>query len=276
MNKIRLLLSGLLCMLFVSIAIPSDAITLIDVQTSTGATGSSCDDYIMTMNVNYTGEVDDWNGFDLIGIAIVDGMGTEIAAHWNGRTVGSTNTDLLSFSLSSAINPMAARPLTITIYDLTVKPSIINNYSQIVFDDIIGQNAPVLGVFTHDPGILSSYCAALPLIVPQSPVVTGSSFGLDGRINPDAAAPFVAYIVAGDLQLYYPQGGLRLTVTAADIASVNCPEAGAALIKEGNGVSVYRLADCSFQVMSASLGGEKTYTLIFESLTSRNYQSFER
>lgn len=272
MNKIRLILSSLLCMLFVIIAIPSDAITLIDVQTSTGATGSSCDDYIMTMNVNYTGVVDDWNGFDLIGITIVDGMGAEIAAHWNGRTLGSTATDLLSFSLVSAINPMTARPLTITVYDLTVKPSSTNDYSQTVFDEIIGQNAPELGVFTHDPGILSSYCAALPLIVPPPPV-TGSSFGLDGRINPDKAAPFVAYLVAEDLQLYYPQGGIRLLVTAAEIAAVDCPETGTALIKTGNGVSVYRLADCSFQVMSASLGGEKTYILLFD---DSHYQSFEQ
>ncbi|PJF44713.1 MAG: hypothetical protein CUN55_02570 [Phototrophicales bacterium] len=232
--------------------------------------GSQCSDYSMTFDYTFTAQVAEYSGTDLVGYTVVDGNGVAVAASWQGFYPGGSYTDTRSFGPGDIINNFTARPLIFTFYDITTNPPAGQN-NQAIFDAIVNQNAPVLATFTHDPAVASSYCASLPFIQPAS----STSLATDGRINPDAGAPFVAYVVNNGLHVYYPQGNLRLVVSAEEIAAVGCPTSGAALIAQGNGVSVYRLADCSFQMQSASLNGEKIYILQFASLTDRTYRSVE-
>jgi len=259
-----------MALIIIALPRPAQAVTLDNVTITVSSIGTQCSDYELLIDFTFTGQVAEYSGNDLIGMVVIDANGVAVAADWQGFTVGNSYTQMSSFAPGNIINNFTARPLYIKFFDITTAPPVGHN-TQAIFDAIVGQSAPLLQVITHDPADHSSYCASLPLILPPA-----SSLGSDGRINPDAAAPFVAYAVSDGLHIYYPQGTMRLVVTADEIAAAGCPESGAVLIAEGNGVSVYRLSDCSFQLNAPSLGGEKTYVLKFSSLSGGGYQSFEQ
>lgn len=104
---------------------------------------------------------------------------------------------------------------------------------------------------------------------------------MDGRINyRDAAAPFAAYGVDGNLHIYWitgdDTGELELIVTAEELADVpEFPESNM-LVKanEALGIYVYRLTDGKWQVQARMPNG-KLYVLIFEEFHNREYQSME-
>lgn len=105
---------------------------------------------------------------------------------------------------------------------------------------------------------------------------------MDGRINyRDAAAPFAAYGVSGNLHIYWitgdnDTGKLELIVTEEELADVpEFPESNT-LVKanEALGIYVYRLTDGKWQVQARMPNG-KLYVLIFEDFHNRDYQSME-
>ncbi|GAB4315603.1 MAG: hypothetical protein Kow00117_07550 [Phototrophicales bacterium] len=261
---------GMMTLIIIALPRPTQAVTLDSVTITTVSIGTQCSDYQLQIDIQFTGVVNDGSGYDLIGMVVIDASGVAVAADWQGWLVGSSYNETFSWGPGNIINNFTTRPLYIKFFDITTNPPMGHN-TQAIFDNIVGQNAPLLQVIQHDPADHSSYCNSLPLIQPPA-----LPLGLDGRINPDAAAPFVVYAVDGGMHIYYPQGSMRLLVTADEIAAAGCPESGAALIDEGNGVSVYRLSDCSFQLNAPSLGGEKTYVLKFSSLSGGGYQSFEQ
>lgn len=226
-----------------------------------------------------------------IGIIIKDGNDTPINGVW-AELAGPTVLGSLSFvsNTISRINNITARPITIEVYDLnntynTMSQPPTNSlpHNMTVYNAIIAE--PLMANAVYDPGVDNADCATLPNVAPipgptpdpiTSPSQTVSVFGNDGRINADQAAPFVAYAVAGGLQIYTPQGNLLFAVTADDISKVECPTTGDALIKKVGNISLFRTAGCGFLMTSPSINGEKTYYLQFASLTSRSYTSFEQ
>lgn len=72
---------------------------------------------------------------------------------------------------------------------------------------------------------------------------------------------------------------LLLQVTAEQIAGVDeCPNTNTLIASAGE-IVVYRLSNCLYQVNAPSLDGTKTYTLIFDQLSTQRgatYVSYER
>lgn len=209
-----------------------------------------------------------------LGIAVKDGNGVPINGFWTELT-GPASLMSVSFisNTISRINNITARPIIVEVYDLN------NTYNtgnlppaNSIPDNVTVYNAVVaeqlMTSIVYDPGLENADCAHLSVIVP-------TVFGDDGRINRDQAAPFVAYPVASGLQIYTPQGSLLFAMTADEIGAVECPASGNALIKKVGNISLFRTAGCGFLMTSPSINGEKTYYLLFASLTSRNYTSFE-
>lgn len=239
---------------------------------SVNSNGTDCADVIFQIDFTQDPLVDDWNGFDVFGITIVDANGVAVGSYWNGWLVGSGSyAYTAAFGRTDVINSITARPLTITFYDTTTNlPLGANN--QTIFDGVVNQNAPIIGKYVIDPADYSAVCASLPLILPPAP----PSAPTDGRINADNNAPVVVFAVAGGLQVYLPQGGILFDVTAEQIADVNCPATGEALIAEKGNVKLYRTASCGFKLTAPALDTSKTYYLLFASLTSSAYTSFEQ
>ncbi len=236
---------------------------------SVNTNAAVCEDVIFQLNFDESPVVDDWSGYDLFGITIVDANGVAVGAMWDGWAVGSGTYNFARlFGDTSVINSITARPLTITFYDTTLNLGMGIN-TQIIFDGIVNENAPIIAKYVIDPADYTSACAGLSLILPPA---TPS----DGRINPDNNAPVVVFAVAGGLQFYSPQGAMLFDVTAKQIADVGCPATGEALIAEKGNVKLYRTASCGFKMTAPALDASKTYYLFFASLTSRAYTSFEQ
>jgi len=232
-----------------------------------------CADVIFQINFDQTPVVDDdGNGYDIFGYTVVDANGVAVGAVWDGWLVGlGTHTFMRLFGETNVINPITARPLTITFYDTTLDlPLGIN--TQVIFDGVVNENAPVIAKYVVDPADYTSACAGLPLILPPVP----PSAPTDGRINADNNAPVVVFAVAGGLQFYSPQGGILFDVTAEQIEAVDCPKSGEALIKQSGAVKLYRTSNCGFLMTAPSLDASKMYYLAFSSLTGGAYQSFEQ
>jgi hypothetical protein len=228
-----------------------------------------CENVIFQINFDNNPIVDDWNGYDLFGYTIVDANGVAVGAEWNGWAVGNGSYNFArTFGNINVINPITARPLTITFYDTTLNLGS-GIHTQIMFDGIVNENAPIIAKYIIDPADYSTACAGLPLILPPAPPS-------DSRINPDNNAPVVVYVVAGGLQFYSPQGAILFDVTAEQIEAVDCPTSGEALIKQNGAVKLYRTSDCGFKVTAPALDVSKTYYLTFSALTGGTYRSFEQ
>jgi len=209
-----------------------------------------------------------------LGIVVKDGNGVPINGFWTELTGPAALMSVTFISNNvSRINAITARPITVEVYDLndTYDGSNLPPANSIP-DNVTVYNAVVteklMTSIVYDPGLENANCATLPVIVP-------TVFGDDGRINRDQAAPFVVYPVAGGLQIYTPQGSLLFAVTADDINAIKCPASGNALIKKTGNISLFRTPDCGFLMTSPTLNDEKTYYLLFPSLTNSSYTSFE-
>jgi hypothetical protein len=209
-----------------------------------------------------------------MGIVVRDGNGVHINGLWTELTGPSTLMSVTFISnILSHINNITARPITIEVYDLNntyngsnLPPANSMPNNMAVYNAVIAEQ--LMSSIVYDPGIDNADCANLPIILP-------TVFGDDGRINKDQAAPFVVYPVAGGLQVYTPQGNLLFTTTADEISAVACPTIGNILIKKVGNINLFRTTGCGFLMTSPSLNGEKTYYLLFASLTSTGYTSFE-
>ncbi len=252
-----------------------------DVEVMTPA--STCDDVSILVRTY----IENIPTIFYLGIIIKDGNNTPINGVWVELS-GPTALGSLSFisNTISRINTISARPITIEVYDLnntynTLSQPPTNSlpHNMLVYNAIIAE--PLMANAVYDPAQDNADCASLPNtapipVVPVVPATPLIEFGDDGRINPDQAAPFVAYAVAGGLQIYTPQGNLLFAVTADEIGAVKCPTSENALIKKVGNISLFRTSGCGFLMTSPSINGEKTYYLLFASLTSRNHTSFEQ
>jgi hypothetical protein len=163
-----------------------------------------------------------------------------------------------------------ARPFTVTFYDtISLNPSLS-----------LAETFPVLDSFSFDPADFGM-CLDLPHYPPlsNSELTENPSFR-DGRINNfDMAAPVVAYghdfETGRGLVVYSPEGALLLEVHPEAIVSVeDCPAENTLILRSGD-VALYRLSSCLYQLNAPSLDGTKTYVLIFDSLYTPAYISYE-
>jgi hypothetical protein len=144
---------------------------------------------------------------------------------------------------------------------------------------------PELDSISVDPADFGM-CLDLPLnpVIPdpvtdEDEIIENPSFS-DGRINNfDMAAPVAAYghdfETGRGVVVYSPEGALLLEVHPEAIASVeDCPAENTLILSSGD-VALYRLSSCLYQLNAPSLDGTKTYVLIFDSLYTPAYISYE-
>lgn len=231
---------------------------------------------------NFTAVNDDDRGSDATGITITDGRGVVVSTYWFVYSVGSTGPSHLHYGVfgNGVMNDMTARPLTITIYDLTAFPPGGVN-TQPIYDNIVAQNAPVLAQYIYDPATDVPACASLPYITRVSDSPNECPYFYDGRINNCDTGNLIVvyghdYGGGQGLLITDTEGNNLLQVTAEQIAIVpECPDVNT-MIASGGAVSVYRLAgSCEYQV-NGPASDAKTYVLNFSTLNpDSGYSSHE-
>jgi hypothetical protein len=138
---------------------------------------------------------------------------------------------------------------------------------------------PVLDSITFDP-VDYGICGSLPNFNAENNGSVDDSVPhfSDGRINNfDMASPIVVYghdfEDGRGLVVYSPTGDLLLTVIPEELGECT---GETVLLASDNGVSLYRLDTCEYQMMAASLDGTKNYILIFNELyPNTGYSSHE-
>lgn len=236
---------------------PPDTLEITDILLEAVDADAACADAVFTFSLSATGAVNDrivdGNEHDDFVITVEDGNGTPIIGFQTSARVGMTFPKVLPLDSSIYINPIAARPLTLKIHDTAFDEEVNppTNLGLGVFNAAHASGAPLLMIMTIDPADYVDDCANLPMAAPP-----------DGRINPDLAASAVAYPwQGGGVVFYSPAGVLLLAVTPEQIEAVGCPEVNT-LVAEGNGVQLYRLSSCEFQMVAPTLDGTKNYNVL--------------
>ncbi len=156
---------------------PAHAATSNGISVTLYNDGGTCLSSDFDIAWSFTAQYDDVSGDDGVGMIAYDGNGVPIAADWTSAgPPGSATRHTVFGATVSQINAMTARPLTIVMYDITSYPPGGSN-TQAVYDNIVGQGAPVIDQLVFDVASVLPSCDTLPLLQ-QAAIPVLSSWGL--------------------------------------------------------------------------------------------------
>lgn len=126
-----------------------------------------CSHGLVSIQAIYTPTINDFDGLDTVGIALLDGNGLPLGAYLNASTVGDgpvTLDSVLPLGVSrGAIQDITARPVRWRLYDTALTYADIDGWSQQQIYDDLSQNATVLATFEYDPAFVVDFCDTLPV-----------------------------------------------------------------------------------------------------------------
>ncbi|MCI0711518.1 MAG: hypothetical protein L0154_15290 [Chloroflexi bacterium] len=133
-------------------------------EVSVSVNTGDCATSIFQIDFSWLSEVNDQDGYDVVGIIAYDANGTRIATDWNGWLPGMQYPMATPFGHDLGINAITVRPIYIEMYDITSFPPIGYNTNEI-YDHILNQvnnGAPLLLSMLYDPTMDVPDCASLP------------------------------------------------------------------------------------------------------------------
>lgn len=282
LKQAKFLLTGAIVLIFSLLLFfnMTQAATFIDLSITNTLVGVNCDTSEWVISFSFNAVDNNLSGGDLVGMVATDANGVAISADWIGYLIGSSSAGKITLiGNGNGINNITASPITIVVYDIATA-SIGGLNTQAIYDNIVGQGAPVLGTLVYNPNIDVPTCPA-PIVKVENGIISPVFF--DGRINDyDTAAPIAIYPHNMNdetgLIIYNADGAQLLVVSPQQIADTPDNPDNPVLIIQANGIGLYRINSETgglWQINAPQYNG-KVYVMIFPELFhSGGYESYE-